>query len=67
MNTIKVTLSTGEVLEKRAPVGDVLDLCSAVRDEKPCMIEWDRRKSIGSMRLMFVNTAHIVKIEEVWS
>ena len=32
----------------------------------PSMIEWSRRKSIGGMEMMFVNTAHIVKIEVVW-
>lgn len=65
MRTVKVTLSTGEVLEKDADPREVIDILNSVKE--PTMLEWSMTMTgIYNTRTVWISTAHIVKVEEEW-
>lgn len=61
MRAVRVTLSTGEVLEKDMDAREVVDLRRSV--EEPTMVLW-RSAEDGWSREVRISSAHIVKIEE---
>lgn len=61
MRVVRVTLSTGEVLDKDMDAREVVDLRRSV--EEPTMVLW-RSAGDGRSREVRISSAHIVKIEE---